>query len=269
MRSRTHLNLKRAGTLPRLRWKPIGTGNRLHVAWTPQHEAYLGLACDGTLAELWNIPESSVAYRRRRLSLPAFCGIGQPLYWTKAMLRDLERLSNRQLARKYRISVITVAHKRRDRKVAPAKRWNIVHWTKAMLGALGTRSDKAIATAYNLLPATVSAKRKTVGIPAFIRTKLDWQSATVFRKLGTLHDNALAKLLEVDSETVRTRRIAAGIAPYRAYAWTAELVARLGTVPDRVIVKETGATPSTVSYQRKKRGIEKYSTHAKKRARRQ
>lgn len=264
MRSRTRQLLEQAGALPNLRWNPIGTGKRSLVEWTPQHDAFLGLASDATLAELWDVPIASVYHRRRKLALPARADTGLPITWTTAMLRDLERLTNRQLAVKYHIGAITVAHKRRERNVAPATRWNTVRWTAAMLRALGTRPDKDIATMYGLQPATVRAKRKALGIAKVIRTKVDWQSAAVLRQLGTLPDDVLAERLGVNPETVRIQRTAAGIAPYRAFAWSPDIVARLGTVPDRIIAEEIGATTSTVAWQRNQRGIRRWDTRAKK-----
>ncbi|MBA3936009.1 MAG: hypothetical protein H0X38_00975 [Planctomycetes bacterium] len=264
MISRARHILGQAGALPSLRWKPVGTGKRSLVDWTPQHDAFLGLATDATLAELWDVPTSSVYYRRRRLALPARVDTGLPTTWTTAMLRDLERLTNRQIAAKYRIGGVTVAHKRRERKVAPATRWNTVQWTAAMLRALGTRPDNDIATTYDLQPATVRAKRKALGIAKVIRTKVDWLSAAVIRQLGTIPDDVLAERLGVNQETVRIRRTAAGRAPYRAFAWTPDIIARLGTVPDRVIAEEIGATTSTVAWQRNQRGITTWDTRAKK-----
>jgi hypothetical protein len=267
MSARARHILDQASGLPSLRWKPVGTGKRSLVAWTPQHDAFLGLATDAALAELWDIPTSSVYHRRRRLALPARVDTGVPITWTTAMLRDLERLTNRQLAAKYRIAGVTVAHKRRERNVAPATRWNTVQWTAEMLRALGTRPDTDIATTYDLQPATVRAKRKALGIAKVIRTKVDWESTVVLRQLGTAADDVIAQRLGVDPETVRIRRTAAGIAPYRTFAWTPDVIARLGTVSDRVIAEEIGATSSTVAWQRKQRGIGTCGKHAKKRSR--
>jgi hypothetical protein len=95
-------------------------------------------------------------------------------------------------------------------------------------------------------------------------TTVDWESAAVLRLLGTAPDQVLAKQLGVNSETVRTRRTAAGIAPYRAFAWTPDIIARLGTVPDHIIADEIGATRSTVAWQRRQRGIRKRRTRANK-----
>ena len=175
MRSRIRQILEKAGALPRLPWKPIGSGKRLHVVWTSKHDAYLGLASDAKLAELWDVPISSVYYRRRRLSLPASGDPGLTVHWTAAMLRDLERLSNRRIAAKYRIGLNTVALKRRERNIAPATRWNTVQWTTAMIRELGARADNLIAKTYDLQPSTVSAKRKALGIPRLIHTKVDWR----------------------------------------------------------------------------------------------
>ena len=97
---------------------------------------------------LWDVPIFRLLWRRR-LSLPAAGEPGLTVYWTTEMLRDLERLSNRRIAAKYRIGWNTVALKRRERNIAPATRWNTVRWTSAMIRELGVRPDKAIAQTYD------------------------------------------------------------------------------------------------------------------------
>ena len=146
------------------------------------------------------------------------------------LLQDHGRLSNRQLAMKYRIGAITVALKRRERNISPATRWNTIHWTGAMLRALAPAPTRTSPR-----PTTCSHQRsrpsgKAMGILKFIRTKVNWQSATVIRQLGQDHDDVVAERwgwIRRSSvhDKLRSHR------PYRTYSWTPDVVARLGTVP--------------------------------------
>lgn len=74
----------------------------------------------------------------------------------------------------------------------------------------------------------------------------------------------IAEKLGVVQDTVRIRRTAAGIPPYRTITWTAKVIARLGTVPDRVIAEEIGATTSAVAWQRNQRGIRTWDTRGER-----
>lgn len=261
-RSRTRI-LEQAGALPSLTWRPIGTGKRSHVCWTPAHEAFLGLAPDARLADLWNVPESSVFMRRRRLAIPP-CGTSSGVIsWTAEMLRDLERMTNHQLAKKHGISAITAALKRRERNLAPATRWNTIPWTAAMRRALGTQTDKELARRFGLQPATVAQKRASLGIPKVVVTKVDWQAPAVQSLLGSSPDNVIAERLGVNPETVRLKRSALGIPRFLHDPWTPAVIARMGREPDRTIAESIGVTTSAVAWQRKQRSIPTWDTRAK------
>jgi hypothetical protein len=261
-RSRTRI-LEQAGALPSLTWRPIGTGKRSHVSWTSAHEAFLGLAPDAQLADLWNVPLSSVYLRRRRLAVPP-CGTSSAaVSWTAVMLRDLERMTNHQLAEKHGISAITVALKRRERNLAPATRWNAVSWTAEMSRDLGTRTDKELASRFGLQASTVAHKRSLLGIPKMICTKVDWHAPAVRALLGSAPDNVIAERLGVNSETIRLKRSALGISRFLHDPWTPAVIARMGREPDRSIAEGIGVTTSAVAWQRNQRGIPTWDTRAK------
>jgi hypothetical protein len=119
--------------LLKLKWRRVDRIKCPVVIWTPEHDAFLGCASDGKLADLSAVPFPCVSARRLRLAIPALGVSNTPVHWTAAMLRDLDTLSNRQIAGKYGLGVTTVAFKRRERNIAPAQRWNMVTWTGAML----------------------------------------------------------------------------------------------------------------------------------------
>ena len=261
MRRSLKRTLEKAGALPQLKWRPVGRIKRPIVVWTPEHDAFLGCASDGKLADLWSVPIPCVYARRRRLAIPALGASNTPVHWTTAMLRDLDTLSNRQVAVKYRLGAATVAFKRRERKIAPVQRWNTVVWTAAMLKDVGTLMDKEVAWLHGLVPSTVRKRREELGLPRVIRTKLDWDSPTIRALLGSAHDNRIAKQLGVDPETVRTRRTQFGIAPFSA--WTPEAFARIGKEPDRAIAEDIGLTPSAVAWNRNRLGIARWDKRRK------
>ncbi len=257
--------LRRAGALPCLE-RTLDGGRRTQVRWTPEHEAYLGLASDGQLARLWNVPIPCVYWRRRRLALPPYGASSIGLTWTAVMLRELATLSDHQFAQKHGMAASTAAHKRRACRIPAATRWNTVQWSAPMLRQLGKVPDLEIARIHGLAPMTVTTKRRELDIPRLIRTKVDWNSPRVRALLGTMPDNELATQLAVNPETVRLQRAQAGIPRFRHDLWSPAIIARLGLEPDRAIADEIGISTDAVAWQRRRRGIASWSHQRQERA---
>ncbi|MBA3938631.1 MAG: hypothetical protein H0X38_14345 [Planctomycetes bacterium] len=257
--------LRRAGALPCLE-RHLDGGRCTQVRWTPEHEAYLGLASDGQLARLWNVPIPCVYWRRRRLALPPYGASSAGITWTAAMLRELATLSDHQFAQRHGMAASTAAHKRRACRIPAATRWNTVQWTVPMLRQLGKVPDLEIARIHGLAPMTVTTKRHELGIPRLIRTKVDWMSPRVRALLGTMPDNDVATQLGVNAETVRLQRALAGIPRFRHDLWTPAIIARLGGEPDRAIADEVGISTDAVAWQRRRRGIASWSQQRQQRA---
>jgi hypothetical protein len=257
--------LRRAGALPGLE-REERNRRGAQVRWTPEHEALLGLASDGQLARLWNVPIPCVYWRRRRLALPPHHPSSPGVAWTATMLHELATLTDHQFAQQHGIAASTAAHKRRSCRIPPATRWNTVRWTPPMLRQLGRLPDTTIARIHGLAAMTVTSKRRALGIPRAIRTKVVWDSPRVRAQMGTMPDRELAAALGVNAETVRLRRGLAGIPRYRHDLWSAAVIARLGTRPDRALAEELGVSTDAVAWQRRRRGIMNWSGRRVQRA---
>src|SRR5262245_56371520 len=102
--------LNRAAALPVLKRR----GPRGVVVWTPSHEALLGAASDHALADLWDVEGSAVYQRRRLLAIPAFGDRGRLQPWTTMMIATLRDHHDTNIAKRFGITVASVAIKRRE-----------------------------------------------------------------------------------------------------------------------------------------------------------
>jgi DNA-binding CsgD family transcriptional regulator len=253
--------LDRAAALPVLKRH----GPRDVVVWTPDHESLLGTASDRELADFWGVEDSAVYHRRRLLAIPAFGNRGRPQPWTPAMIATLRDHHDRDIAKRFGITAASVAIKRRELRIEKELPHHLATtWTPAMLQELGKRLDGELAHEFGLSIKTVSAKRRELGIPRLRPTKIDWEATAVRKLLGSASDGRIADILDVAVETVRIKRTEAGIAPYQVDHWTPAVIARMGTVPDRVVAEEIGVDPAAVAWQRRQRGIRRWDGRRKK-----
>lgn len=244
--------LAAAAALPRIeRRRPRGI-----VVWTTHHDALLGLASDAVLADAWNLRCFHV-WRRRNLLGILPCGHQPPtvIRWTAAMIRALGSMTDVAFAKRYGMSKASASLKRTSLNIQRARHPQTVVWTPAMVRLLGRHLDQEVARRLGLCTGTVSAKRRALGIARVVATKADWTTRHIRRLLGTASDGDIARRLGVTVETVRIRRTQAGIPPFAPLQWTPAIIARMGTVPDRVLAAEMGATPSAVAWQRRRLGI--------------
>ena len=182
------------------------------------------------------------------------------------MIAALRDHHDRAIVKRFHVNASSVAIKRRELGMPKRLPHHLAAtWTPAMLKQLGTRLDGDLAKEFGLSARTVSAKRQELGIPRLRPTKLDWASAKVLKLLGSAPDSRIARVLGVTTDTVRVKRTAAGIPPFFIDRWTPEIVARMGTVPDRVIAYELGVDNAAVAWQRRQRRIRRWGKHGRDR----
>ena len=132
-------------------------------------------AYDREVAEELGIPVSCVRRKRRLLGIPSFHPAprvsARIAKWTPKNLALLGKVTDKELARRMRISPTTVNTKRQVLGISPfrppARR---VAWSEEMLALLGKVYDSVVARRYGISESKVFRKRKELGIPAYLNT---------------------------------------------------------------------------------------------------
>lgn len=146
------------------------------IRWTPEMIERLGTASDREVAEELRIPRGCVRLKRTVLGIPPFFPTPahvRPLTakWTPKNLALLGKVTDKELARRMKVSYTTVNVKRRQLGIPPyrppARR---IEWTEEMLALLGKVYDSTVAKRYGISKISVFWKRTELGIPPYLNT---------------------------------------------------------------------------------------------------
>ncbi len=141
------------------------------IRWTPEMIERLGTASDREVAEELRIPRSCVRRKRTLLGIPPFFPTQahvrpRTAKWTRKNLALLGKVTDKELARRMKVSYTTVNGKRRQLGIPPyrppARR---IEWTEEMLALLGKVCDSTVAKRYGISSFSVFRKRRELGIP--------------------------------------------------------------------------------------------------------
>jgi hypothetical protein len=209
-------------------------------------------------AEL-GLPVHCVMRQRRFLGIAA---VGRSIahgryFWTPRRVALLGTAPDGKIARRLKVAVSTVCHRRRVLGIAPFKPAATgPRWTSEMLALLGTLGDREVAERFGIPLRTVRAKRWRRGTP--VRPG---------RRLKIARTADLARLLRRPNEEVRR---ATGLSPMTVYrlrrelgvphpprpsVWTPAALARLGTMPDAELARELGVGAAYVAQRRQRLGL--------------
>jgi hypothetical protein len=160
------------------------------------------------------------------LNDPTALGAGNPHILPAQRRHALEPylgvIPDRMLAEAHDVSWQTIQHDRLALGRLLKKPGPIIQWTPALNARLGTKPDADVARELGCTFQLVALHRKRLGVPSF-RSQPEHQ------------------------EQLRKR-------PPR-FVWSADVEARLGIEPDRVIAEALGCSPALVCVRRKRLGI--------------
>jgi len=215
--------------------------------WTPRRVALLGTAPDGEIARCLELAVSTVCHRRRVLGIAPFTPAATGPRWTRAMLRLLGTLADREVAERFGIPLRTVRAKRwrRGTPVRPGPRLKIAR--TADLARLLRRPNEEVRRATGLSTMTVYRLRRELGVPHPPRPSV-WTPAALAR-LGTVPDAELARELGVGAAYVAQRRQRLGLLRHRR--WTPDEERQLGTAPNRHLAERLGRSLGAVELRRR------------------
>jgi DNA-binding CsgD family transcriptional regulator len=227
------------------------------VEWSQKMIRRLGTASDAAVARKLRLHSSSVRYKRQLLGIPPFNPKRHPSSrshnWTSQELALLGKRSDAEVAEKLGISKGTVAKTRTQLEIPSSRpRRRVYQWTEELLALLGKVTDRELARRSGFSVSSIQRKRYALGIrpggrygavvpnPALVEL-LHEKSIEVRRRTG------------LSPTTIRVLRKKLGIE--RPRRWTPELVARLGSEPDRKIARELGIAETSVHKKRRRHGI--------------
>jgi len=172
--------------------------------------------------------------------------------WSK---QPLGKVSDGTIEKKLKVSIKTVATRRRKMKIEPYQNPNHnidIDWSKQPLGQI---TDYKIAEKLGVSKTFVSTTRTRLGIkPVKERRRydIDWDNIG----LGKMNDYALARKIGVPHMSVFQHRVSKGIpAYYKNINWDE---VPLGKVRDKEIAEKYKVSKVFVAKQRRKRGIKHY-----------
>lgn len=165
-----------------------------------------------------------------------------------------------------------------------SQRWDLTNHTDGGEGAygrvsnipqkaldlLGVLSDTEIAKRFGVKRATIAYRRRALGIPPVSRyqqlehTRINLPSECI-EQMGKIPDMVLAERFQVSPQTIARRREQLGISALSTgcgstrHAWTPEIIAMIGTMPDKRLARITGIPYKMINYRRNKLKIPPYS----------
>jgi len=125
---------------------------------------------------------------------------------------------------------------------------------ESVIAMMGKVPDSKIASIIGCTPSNAGVIRRNLGIEAF-NSYFQWDENSI-SLLGTKPDPEIAKILNTTRSVVQAKRRELGIhpCPQYSYVWSDEILAMLGTVPDRVISEKLGMGHWT-AVQRKRKSL--------------
>jgi DNA-binding CsgD family transcriptional regulator len=177
----------------------------------PWHEAdrqLLGKIPDHVLAKKVGLSQASVSMKRRSLGIAPFRK--PPTKWTKRMQSLLGRLTDKEMAIQFGVSVERV-RRRRVRLNVPALK--PCFWTPERAALLGTMPDRELARRLGVKNNRVFYDRVKRGIPPY--ENFLWKPEHI-ALLGTVSDTKLARSLGLAVHNVYRKRLHLKIKSFRS-----------------------------------------------------
>jgi hypothetical protein len=151
---------------------------------------------DAALAARLGVNPSAVGVRRRILGIPPYAPAPRRVVWTKKRLALVERFSDREVARRLRIAVTTVAAKRAT--LGPRVTLTLPKTPKKIRELLRSWSDSELRRTFGLLRAQVTPLRRRYGILApGAQTPIPKR---LLAKLGKETDRVIARAAHCEHE---------------------------------------------------------------------
>ena len=142
---------------------------RRALRFNAQQSALLGKSPDTVLAKKFGISRRTVARARRKAGISAYRGERGPrIAWTPALIRQLGRRPDREIALQLHCANETVWKRRRTLKI-PGFRGPRIAWTPALVRQLGRRPDREIALHLHCGLSTIRQRRYKLKISRFLR----------------------------------------------------------------------------------------------------
>jgi hypothetical protein len=173
--------------------------------------------------------------------------------WTRAVVRQLGRISDRRVAERFGIGEDTVRRERNRRGVPPLKSdsWKVLR-KRELRGLLRLQTNEVVRRT-GLNEKTVRRLRSDLGMPQPGKTTA-W-TLEALGSLGRVPDDVLAARLDFSVSTVQLKHTQLGIRFRVNRRWSNgedDLVRRL---PTEEAVHATGRTRKAVLHRRKKLGL--------------
>ena len=229
--------------------------------WTDEMIALLGTASDRQVAAELDLSVPTVFGKRRELGIPpAHPQLNQPPrghVWEPEEIALLGRMTDAQAAELIGIRAQTARRTRRILGIpAFVPPTPPVEWTAEIIALLGTDTDTHVAARLGVSTRCVQQKRSDLGIPPFIDKRAVVRTPEL-ADLLRLPTTEIQRRTRLDGKVIAALRREYGIErPRPAHShWTAELEARLGQVPDRMLAAQLGITRGAVLARRQALGI--------------
>lgn len=178
--------------------------------------------------------------------------------WTRARLRLLGKLSDKELARVLGISWRSVRRERLARATPPSPHSKYL-WTKAALKLLGTASDGQVAQRLNISATSVRMKRVMLGISAsraYRRAPL-WTKEMLTVLKNEIPDIEVATRFNVSVSSVRRKRYELGLRRFssKRIVWTKRMIRDVGRLSYEKFRSKYNISTPTILAKRRELGL--------------
>lgn len=233
----------------------------------------LGTCPDTQLADQFNVTSYLVSETRKKLGIACFekpkAQVSKPAISIQNLPAEaislLGTMSDKKIARRFRVYYKHIASHRTSLgipayKITTGK--NQTEWSSEQIALLGTIPDQDVADRLGITVKQVCAERHKRGV-AFFNSRSRW-TQELLALLGTIPDREVAARSNGVFQTagVRSKRIKEGIALCTisrrhtpAIAWTSDMIALIGTLPDQDIADQIGVSRQQVGVRRREMGM--------------
>ena len=246
-----------AETRRRLSIAPIFVQLRL----PPRLMRLLGRMPDERLAKKANATRQQIKYMRYQLGIPAYRKKPRDFLWTVEDIKLLGTDADRVIAGILDTTAIVVSRKRRALAIEaayPCTNPNAIEWTTEMISLLGKVRDPVVARRFGVSLDQICRQRALLNIPPCTpHLRLTAWTPQMLKDVRDMEPAQFVLKHKISLGVVSRKRRGMGLAEPRPprINWTAEMIARLGTVPDGILARELGIRPKTVWAKRSRLGI--------------
>ena len=175
--------------------------------------------------------------------------------WTLSELRQLGKVPDSVLARRFGRTIKEIVAEREHRGIA--RETGPRRWTAREIRLLGEMNDKEVSRRLRRTYEDVRKQRISFHIPALRPLRHKKWTLREEKLLGTMPDKELARSLDRSVASVKAHRIALGLRKYSLSSrwWKAEEEKLLGTASDREIATRLGRNVPGVTARRRLLGI--------------